>query len=230
MCGGATVTSIDEYAAKTFIEAKLVGDAGADSPEFKRISPSARAYALEVSTGLGLRDPEDVAHEVLLRLAADGPDHGAVPVSYAVTVQAWIKIVAVRIAIDRHRTRKRRPEMPIDDFVGSLAAPLPEAGGLRPELVREMLLACYPRGAQCFEAELARPDASAEQLAETLQTSRDNVYQMRSRFRAFVRVLQQIDEHPETTGAELAATAELRIEESRAVERKVRAWLASREG
>jgi len=154
-------------------------------------------------TGLspGLLEAGDVAHEVFLRLQnsppTKEPTHNA-----RVTVLKWITVCAARYLTDLTRKcsfsfRTVRTDPNELERMSDARQETHNSGGgctnhneqriADRELLAELenyLRVHYPRGAEYLEALRSNPGATPEELAHILGTTKQNVYQIRSRLTA----------------------------------------------
>lgn len=144
----------------------------------------------------GLLEAEDVAHEVFLRLQKSPPNRQPGQ-SARLTVLRWIKVVAIHYLTDLSRKASFRDLRLDPEELHKIMEARHDSGGADPcgseDLERRIdegrilsefedwLRVHYPRGLQCLEAQRSHPGATIEELARILGTTRENVYQIRSR-------------------------------------------------
>ncbi len=128
-------------------------------------------------------EPEDLVHEVFLRIEVNPPrraQHG----SAAATVGAWIRVTAYRILVDASRGR----ELAVEVAAPQREDPTPTPGfasaveklDLLDGLMR-YLAEHYPPGARLLELIIREQGLTSKEQAERLGLSPANVDQIRSR-------------------------------------------------
>lgn len=180
---------------------------GTDGPEFR--AALAALYPLVVRTverifgtwkGLspGLLDAGDVAHEVILRLQKSPPNRNP-GCNARFTVLKWIHTSTVNYLTDLSRKAfyknvRTDPEQLaniVDDHRDTHLSDLGGSGDPEQSIYEHQHLAAlesylrvhYPLGARYLVAYLNHPDATTEELARVLGTTKQNVYQIMTRLK-----------------------------------------------
>lgn len=195
------VTREQRQAAAAFLRACQQGDRSARSQTFAALYPRLRQQILRlVQTRQNCLQPgqseDDVVQEVCTRLQVSPPtSEGRDPL---VALHAWCKTTATHYLIDSKRRRDVRREqltplagddesaeglehgpMQLRDRAPSADARLADAQLVA--VLREHLSVAYPPGARLVAALGQQPDATVAELAEALNTTVANVYQIRLR-------------------------------------------------
>lgn len=176
--------------ARRFVEA-CATDKPAARKYFDRILPMAKGIVQRRSVGyteaMAARgvSVDDVVQEVLLLMLKNPPD-SLVPGREAVSLMAWIKTTTIRYL---GQTMRRKP-LVLDDEQQA-AWPDPRTSGSREARdsladIRRVLAEHSPRLLEFYEFCCQNPTLTDTELASALDTTLNNVQQLRSRMRSIL--------------------------------------------
>ncbi len=223
---------MDEHVCQNLFDAVRAQDRSAIDGAVEKLFPAIRVYVeTTVYRGelqrLGQKvgsSPGDVCSHLGRKLITT-PPHGTDGRSAVGSVMAWIKVVAKRHLIDLYKGHCKKTVL--GDGHAHGAAGVPAAGGalggpapgphallgaaVQVQAWRALLAACYPAALPVFAALLDANGMTDTELAESQRLSVNNLHQLRSRMRKYLKAYEYVSEHPGASDSAIAAAMKAQL-------------------